>query len=77
MQAALDTGATTPLDRPHLEGELGAQGWAVLPQLLTPDQCQATAIRHMLGAFRQAVRLLRIHVLKLDDEQHWQLPSLA
>jgi hypothetical protein len=30
-------------DWPALTGDLDAQGWAVLPGLLTPDQCDATA----------------------------------
>ena len=33
--------------------------------------------RHVLLAFGQPLRLVRIHILELDNKQHQRLPSLA
>jgi len=38
---------------------LDGQGWAVLPNLLTPDQCAATAALYDTGAFRSTVVMAR------------------
>ena len=46
-------------DWPAITTALDSQGWAVLPNLLTPDQCEATAALYGTGAFRSTVVMAR------------------
>ena len=82
MSAALDlpaAGADTEsragaLDWPSVAAGLDAQGWAVLPGLLTPKECQAVAgLYDEGGRFRSRVVMAR-HGFGLGEYQYFAYP---
>ena len=82
MSAALDLPATGSdaksragaLDWPSIVAGLDAQGWAVLPGLLTPKECEEVAgLYNEGGRFRSRVVMAR-HGFGLGEYQYFAYP---